>query len=160
MSKKVLFIAIGVAVLLIGSLGASFYMMFNKMSQLESVVQTVLPKEDEDGGTEGEKGQSGHVIGQIYELDPFVVNLADEKARYIRLSMSLEYGEKDKRESIEERLPQVKDAILTFIPTKTSEELQHIDGKKDLRSTLLSQFNSFFGEEVFTNIYFTEFVIQ
>jgi flagellar basal body-associated protein FliL len=86
--------------------------------------------------------------------------LADEKQRFIRVSMSLEYSLDDKLDEIESRIPQIKDAILTFIPTKTSDELKMVDGKKNLRENLITQLNSFFNEKLITNIYFTEFVIQ
>lgn len=161
MSKKVKLLAIGVSLIIFGSIGAGFYIMLNKLSKLDMVVQSVLPEEEEEAAEEGEEDEkAGKAIGQIFPLDSFVVNLADERSKFIRVSMSLEYKPEVDPDKIEERLPQIKDAILTYIPTKTSDELRNIDGKNELRVNIMSQINGFLGDEIITNIYFTEFVIQ
>jgi len=158
MPKKFLIPILIVSFLFIGSVGAGFYMLYHKISTLESNAQELISSENDEG--EEELDDTTNEIGLIYPLETFVVNLADDKQRFIRVSMSLEYSLDDKLDEIEGRIPQIKDAILTFIPTKTSEELKMVDGKKDLRENLITQLNSFFSEEIITNIYFTEFVIQ
>lgn len=138
--------------------GGGFYMMWTKISTLE----TLKPEANqEENGEEGEPGEEKeNQIGLTFPLETFVLNLSDKKQRFIRISMSLEYALKDHLEEIENRMPQIKDAILMLIPSKTSEELKMIDGKITLRKDLLEKLNAIFKEKIITNIYFTEFVIQ
>jgi flagellar FliL protein len=158
MSKKIMILIIAGLLLFFGVVGGGFYMMWTKISTLETL-KPVADGEGNGGETEANKEEENK-IGLTYPLETFVLNLADKKQRFIRISMSLEYDSKEKLEEIENRMPQIKDAILMLIPSKTSEELKMIDGKITLRKNLMEKLNSIFKDKIITNIYFTEFVIQ
>lgn len=89
------------------------------------------------------------------------MNLDNPKYRkYLRVTMDIELADETNKEEVEERLPQIRDSILTILPSKHYDEVITIDGKNRLRKEIQAALNSFFNKEIITNIYFTEFVIQ
>jgi flagellar FliL protein len=57
-------------------------------------------------------------------------------------------------------MPQMRDAIILLISNKTFEELQDLQGKKQLKAELQSRINSILQTGKVTSIYFTNFVVQ
>ena len=100
-------------------------------------------------------------MGSIYELDTFIVNLSDPKGkRYLRVTMDLEMSKEDLREEIEMRVPQIRNAILMILPSRTVEGVQSIEGKIALRDEIITEVNNILSNGSITNLYFTEFVVQ
>lgn len=152
MSKTVLIIIISVAVLFMGMVGAGFFILWNKISQMPQNPAAVeeIPVEEEE-----------NVIGPLYSLDTMIVNLADHGGkRYLRVTMALELSDPEAATTIESRLPQVRDAILMILPTKTYDEVSTTEGKIALRSEVMEKINSLMTKGRVNNIYFTEFVVQ
>ena len=84
MSNKILIILIGVFLLVVVAMGGGFFMMWNKMSSMNTV-----NTEDAESGKEAE--QAVETMGPIKKLETFIVNLADKGgSRYLRISMDLE----------------------------------------------------------------------
>ncbi len=152
MSKTVLIIIISVAVLFMGMVGAGFFILWNKISQMPQNPAAVeeIPVEEEE-----------NVMGPLYSLDTMIVNLADHGGkRYLRVTMALELSDPEAATTIESRLPQVRDAILMILPTKTYDEVGTTEGKIALRSEVMEKINSLMTKGRINNIYFTEFVVQ
>ena len=61
---------------------------------------------------------------------------------------------------VEKRMPQMRDAILLLIGNKTYEELQDLQGKKQLKAEITSKINSFLKVGKVKAVYFTNFVVQ
>jgi flagellar FliL protein len=102
-----------------------------------------------------------NAMGPLYSLDTMIVNLSDHGGkRYLRVTMALELNDPDAVTTIESRLPQVRDAILTILPTKTYDEISTTDGKIALRNQVMEKINSLITKGRVDNIYFTEFVVQ
>ncbi|MFO7716053.1 flagellar basal body-associated protein FliL [Desulfosarcina sp.] len=152
MSKKVLIIIVVAAVLFMGMVGAGFFILWNKVSQLP-----LDPSKVDDLSVEEEE----NVIGPLYSLDTMIVNLADHGGkRYLRVTMALELSDPEALASIESRLPQVRDAILMILPTKNYDDVSTSEGKVALRSQVMEKINSLMTKGRVNNIYFTEFVVQ
>lgn len=152
MSKTVLIIIIAVAVLFMGMVGAGFFILWNKISQMP-----LDPAKVEEMSVEEEE----NVIGPLYTLDTMIVNLSDHGGkRYLRVTMALELSDSDALATIENRLPQVRDAILMILPAKKYEDVSTTDGKVALRSQVMEKINSLMTKGRVNNIYFTEFVVQ
>jgi flagellar FliL protein len=152
MSKTVLIIIISVAVLFMGMVGAGFYILWNKISQmpLDPAAVEEIPVEEEE-----------NVIGPLYSLDTMIVNLADHGGkRYLRVTMALELSDPEAATTIESRLPQVRDAILMILPTKTYDDVSTTEGKIALRGEVMEKINGLMTKGRVNNIYFTEFVVQ
>ncbi len=154
-NKIILIAVIAVAVLFVGAVGGGFYMMWNKLADLDALVR---PEEEEvDEETDG--GLS--TIGAMFPLDTFIVNLADEeRKRYLRVTMQIELKEGEPVEILEQRLVQVRDIILMILPTKRFQEIRSVNGKTVLRQEIMTRLNDLLKKEVINNIYFTEFVVQ
>jgi len=64
------------------------------------------------------------------------------------------------KEEMDKRLPQVKDIIVTLLPTRKFDDIQTVEGKLALRDELMQRLNKILTQGKVTNIYFTEFVVQ
>ena len=152
MSKTMLIIIMSVVVLFMGTVGAGFFILWNKISQIPqnpAIADDVAVEEEENA------------IGPLYSLDTMIVNLADHGGkRYLRVTMALELSDPDALTTIESRLPQVRDAILMILPTKNYADVSTTDGKIALRSEVMEKINSLMTKGQVNNIYFTEFVVQ
>ncbi|MDJ0874222.1 MAG: flagellar basal body-associated FliL family protein [Desulfobacterales bacterium] len=154
-NKIILIAVIAVAVLFVGAVGGGFYMMWNKLADLDALVRP----EEEEVDEETDDGLA--TIGAMFPLDTFIVNLADEeRKRYLRVTMQIELKEGEPVEILEQRLVQVRDIILMILPTKRFQEIRSVNGKTVLRQEIMTRLNDLLKKEVINNIYFTEFVVQ
>ena len=152
MSKTVMIIIILVVLLFMGMVGAGFFILWNKISQMPQATSTAeeIPVEEEE-----------NVIGPLYTLETMIVNLADHGGkRYLRVTMALELSDPEAVATIENRLPQIRDAILMILPTETYEDISTTEGKIALRNQVVEKINSLMTKGHVNNIYFTEFVVQ
>ncbi|MGB9436328.1 MAG: flagellar basal body-associated FliL family protein [Desulfobacterales bacterium] len=153
MSNKILIILIGVMMVFVLGLGGGLFMMWNKLSAMET--QAMSPS-DQEASVPVEE-----LLGPIYPLDTFIVNLADKGGkRYLRITIDLELDGKELESEITKRLPQVRDSILTILPTKRFEDISSAKGKTALRDQMLERINGMLARGQITNIYFKEFVVQ
>lgn len=153
MNKKVVAVMTAVMVLFMVLVGGGFYMMWMKI--------TALAPPEEIAEEDTEDVEEVMEVGEMFPLDTFVVNLADSGGkRYLRATLQLELAPEQAAETFEQRLPQIRDVILTVLPTKTFEDIRTVAGKSALREEILQRLNTLLNVEGVANIYFTEFVIQ
>ena len=153
MSNKVVIIMVAVLFVVMLGLTAGLFMIWTKLSTSNAVATTVTGQDNSLTGT--------NLPGPIYPLDTFIVNLADEGGkRYLRVTMNLELTDDKFESQMEHRLPQVRDSVLTILPTKRFDDIRTVEGKTFLRNEIIAKLNTLFGSESVANIYFTEFVIQ
>jgi len=159
MSNKILIILIGVMMAFMFGLGGGLFMMWNKLSAMETRTQGTTKdgkQADRDTSVPVEK-----LLGPIYPLDTFIVNLADKGGkRYLRITIDLELDSEKLKGEVAKRLPQVRDSILTILPTKRFEDISSAKGKAALRDQMLVRINGLLARGQITNIYFKEFVVQ
>ncbi len=111
---------------------------------------------------------TGEASRGILSLNEFIVNLNDPIGRrYIKINMKLELAKKeyeDKIRSDELLIPQIRDVIFLIISSKSYDDLRTVSGKLTLKQEIISKVNEVlskkFGEDVVTNCFFTDFVIQ
>ncbi len=152
-SKKLMLIIIIISVIFMGIMGAGFYILWNKVVPPDPEVQLDPEQSEED--------QEADKIRPVYSLSTFVVNLADRGgSRFLRTTLDLELTDEAAVEEVKQRLPQIKNAVLMIIPSKTSKVIKTTEGKTAMREEIMEQLNSFLKDGSVTNIYFTEFVIQ
>lgn len=156
MSKKILIVLVVVGVLLVGMLGAGFFVMWSKISSMGQQMQTSAVQKN---GTDQKNEAS--TMGPIYSLDTFIVNLAEETGnRYLRVTMDLELSDKSVEPEIKERLPQIRNALLMILPSKRIKDISTSQGKDALRQQIIDAINQLLPKGEVRNVYFTEFVIQ
>ncbi len=99
--------------------------------------------------------------GHIYSLDPFVVNLADtDFSRYLKIRIDIESLEGKENKEITDRMPRLRDAILTLLSSKTYRDIYELEGKKKLKEEIIERANQSWAGSQAKAVYFTEFVIQ
>lgn len=116
-----------------------------------------------NGGTERPvaiiEKQAG--IGPTVEIREFIVNIiSEDNTHYLRTSMTIEMASENAREEMNQRMPQVRDAILMLISNKTFEELYDLHGKKQLKAELLHEINAILTNDEAVAVYLTDFVVQ
>ena len=159
MSNKILMILMAVIVVFMLGLGGGLFMMWNKLSAMETQVQRTAG--DDEQADKDTTVPVEDLLGPIFPLDTFIVNLADKGGkRYLRITIVLELDSEELESEIKKRLPQVRDSILTVLPTKRFEDISSAKGKTMLRDQMLERINSFLARGQLTNIYFKEFVVQ
>ena len=155
MSKKMLMIVVGVAVLVLGLMGGMFFMLWHKMSNMSAGAQ------GQANHAPSHKEEKKEGVGPVFPLETFIVNLADrDKDRYLRVTIQLEMDKPTLKEEMEKRLAQIRDRILMTIPAKTYAAVNTVEGKLALRDELLVRINELMQGGKISNLYFTEFVVQ
>ena len=151
MSNKLIFLVVAVLLVVTLGLAGGFFMMWNKLSALNSQANATV--QDQQVQTTA--------LGTLFPLDTFIVNLADqERSRYLRVTMDLELAAPTDAEKLNQRLPQVRDRILMLLPSKRFADIASMEGKTALRDEIIGKLNGLFPENVITNIFYTEFVVQ
>ncbi|MEW6719471.1 MAG: flagellar basal body-associated FliL family protein [Thermodesulfobacteriota bacterium] len=101
--------------------------------------------------------QDGKVV--LFSVDPFVVNLS-EPGRYLKVTMQFELAGGVEEKAVVEKVPILRDAVITLIGNQAYDYVASTEGKIQLKDEILLRTNRLFGKEVFRNLYFTDFVMQ
>lgn len=146
-SKLLFFIILGAGILLIGGGGFFAYTKF----------LAPRPAAEENAAVQKEQ----QVIGEIFALEPFVVNLADPKGkRYLKVKVELELESPAAVEKATKVAPKLRDMVIMMLTSLSFEEVMTPEGKIRIRDELLERFNQIMRPDRIKNIYFTEFVVQ
>jgi len=153
--KKKLIIIIAAAVILLLAIGIAVYFLFLKKAPPEEEtkneqVEMVQPPVEDQAD-----------IGPMVDIKEFIVNIiSEEGTHYVKASLTLELSNEEVLEESNKRMPQIRDAVLLLIGNKTFEELQDLQGKKQIKAELKSKINSFLRRGRVKNVYLTDFVVQ
>lgn len=154
-SKKKLYIIIGAVVLLLlvgGGVAGWYFLKPEPPAPEELDPGLKVPVPDLQQKAE---------IGPMVNIEEFVVNIiSGDTPHYVKASLTVELSNEEVKPEVEQRMPQVRDAVLLLIGNKTYEELQDLQGKRQLKAELTSKINSFLQSGKVRAIYFTNFVVQ
>ncbi len=147
--KKLLLMVVGVVglVVLAGG-GAAVYLL-------------MTPPADGDTAKAAVKQEEGP---PIYEkLDTFTVNLADHES-YLQVEIALKVTDAKVQERIKLYMPEVRDALLRLLSSKSAAELAGSEGKERLAGEIQLQVNEVLGArdsaKGVKGVLFTSFIIQ
>jgi len=99
--------------------------------------------------------------GAIYDVEPFIVNLADTpEVRYLKLTVKLELESQDASAELASRVPQLRDTILVLLTSKDAASIRTPQGKFQLRDEITQRVNSLLPKPAVRAAYFTDFVVQ
>lgn len=164
------------AALVLAGMGAGF-LMFSRDAPEEPVDSAKAPQEAEAdhpferaqseaahevaAATEPAAAGAGKRLGAIFSLDAFIVNIGDgDRDRYLKLKADLELSKDTVAEEIEQRLPQIRDLIISLLGSKSFDDVRSIEGKDLLREEMLRRINALLVTGKARSIFFTEFVVQ
>lgn len=117
-------------------------------------------KADGHGEAAG-KHAAGAVPGVMFDLDPFIVNLADAPdIRYLKLTIKLEVENEGVTANLSNRIPQLRDTILVLLSSKDSTTIRTPQGKFQLRDEITQRVNGLLPKPGVKTAYFTDFVVQ
>jgi len=153
--SKLLLIVIIVLLLLllvIGGLVAYFLLTSSNPKKNQQPTQQQIKKHKVNALTK---------MGPIYPLDPFTVNLVSSNAdRYLKCKIDFELDSPALQKEINQKLPAIRDMIISILSSKSVEEIQTAQGKQKLKDEIKRKVNSILTTGEIRNVYFTEFVIQ
>lgn len=155
--KSPLLIVIGlVLVLLLAGGGAAAYFLVLK----KPAPDTEHAAAEGGGKHEGKGGKPATSLGETVELPPFIVNLTGEGGRYIKAVIVMQVSSAAAKEEMASRSPQIKDAVISVLSSKTPDEVLTPEGKLELKLELVKRINQSITSGVVTEMFFTEFVVQ
>jgi flagellar FliL protein len=149
--KLLVIILAVVGVLVIGG-GVGAYLLLSKPA---------AEKHDKHADEEAE-AEDEHPSVYV-KLEKFTVNLAAQEG-YLETEMQLMVADAKVGEKITARLPEVRDALLRLLSSKTVEEISQEEGKDQLASEIQKQINEVLGikkqSEGVKKVLFVAFIIQ
>jgi len=141
--KKWIIIGVVVLVVLGAAIGGGMYVLNNVMGAKKEVAK-VPP-----------------IIGTMWSLEPFIVNLMDNGGeRYLKVVMQCEVSDPLIIAELDLVKPRVRDSILELLSSKTLADLADAPGKQRLREEIILRVNNSITRGRISKVYFTEFVIQ
>lgn len=172
--NKMIIIGGAVALLLVIGGGAFFFLnKKDKGADKEDVAAAdEEPKAKKEKGHEKEKEKTSSSHGEKKEgakedttgfvaLEPFIVNLLDNTGtRYLKVSVQLEMDKQDAAEEVKTRTPQIRDAIIVLLSSKSYADIGTVQGKYQLRDEVIARVNQILKGGKAKTAYFTEFVVQ
>lgn len=152
--KKIIIIGAIVLIILLIGIGVGLFFYLKKDNQptkpVDPGLQVPVP----------ELNQSAE-IGPMVNIEEFIVNIISaESNHYVKASLTLELTNELTKDEVTKRMPQIRDSILLSVGNKTYEELQDLQGKKQLKAELASKLNAILQTGNVKSIYFTDFVVQ
>jgi len=160
-----LLIIISVVALVFGVGGAFVAVKFlggsgkSAESSEEHKVETEVKAESKSEAV-GKHGQAASP-GVMFDLDPFIVNLADTPdVRYLKLTLKLEADGEAVSAELSTRIPQIRDAVLVLLSSKDVNAVRTTQGKFQLRDEITQRINGLLKKPGVRSAYFTEFVVQ
>ena len=155
-SKSKLFL-IPLAILLLAAVGLTLFFFLSQGSWGGLMGE----KQQEEGKNSSERGSESTSLGPTIKLDNFVINIIDgERTRYLKAGITLEAMDKKTKQEIQNRKPQIRDAVIFLSSNKNFRELRDLQGKKQLQADLQHKINSILKKGKVRRIFFTEFVVQ
>ena len=154
--KIVIIIVAGTLVLGLGGAFALFKFMARGHGGDDQKAEATAAKAAGQGESEAKNAP-----GAIYDVDPFIVNLADTpEVRYLKLTVKLELENPDTTAELASRVPQLRDTILVLLTSKDAASIRTPQGKFQLRDEITQRVNSLLPKPGVRAAYFTDFVVQ
>ena len=149
-SKKKLIIIVAVLVLLIGG-GVGAFLFLGGDEE-----EKISPEQEQ-----AELEKQAKQVGPMVSMDSFIVNIMDDQeSRYLKATITIEVNSEEASMELTQRMPQVKDAVLLLLGSKTFGEISDLQGKIQLRAELINKINTILLQGKVKRIYFTDFVVQ
>ena len=100
--------------------------------------------------------------GVIVPLKEIIVTLDTDayKPRYLRINVNLEVVDEDVARTVGERIPELRDAVIMALSTRTVVDLADAAGKKRLRDEIFRDVAARLPAGTLLNVYFSDLVVQ
>lgn len=99
--------------------------------------------------------------GVFYEIKDIVVNPANTKGeRYLLVSLGIELNDEKSLEIMKNNNPVIRDRIISILSRYNVSQLSSLNGREELKKSLLSTLNHIRNGNMVRNLFFTEYVMQ
>lgn len=139
--KMLIIILAVVGVLVIGG-GVGAYLLLSKPAAENAAANG--EEAEGEGAAEGEEGEGDSHAPIYVKLETFTVNLADQES-YLQTEIQLLVADAKVGEKMTARLPEVRDAMIRLLSSKTADELAQQEGKDKLAGEIQKQINDVLG---------------
>jgi len=151
-----LVVGVGSAILAVKLLGGG-----NKGSESVEEHKRDASAKAEGEPESGEKQAQAAKPGVMFDLDPFIVNLADQpEIRYLKIVVKLEVENELVAADLSARVAQVRDTVLVLLSSKDVNSVRTPQGKFQLRDEITQRVNGLLPKPSVRAAYFTDFVVQ
>ncbi|WP_333803784.1 flagellar basal body-associated protein FliL [Sulfurospirillum sp.] len=151
-------------VLLIGGGAAAFLMLgssHEESAAIDSSSHAPAQQTASKKSTSSKKSTDHLVIGPMYPMAQFVVNLLSESGnRFLKVAVDLELSDPKLQPEMDRKKSLIRDIIIRTFSSKTFEEISTLKGKDKLKDEVLDKINENLSDGQVKNIYFTDFVVQ
>lgn len=162
----IIVIVLLVLVLIGGAVAAFFVLGAQEEVPAESAKTEQTQTQDGSKDKKAKKPTKKHdamVIGPMYPLDQFIVNLLSESgARFLKTTIHLELEAENEKltPELDSKKSLIRDIIIRTLSSKTYEEISTVKGKDKLKEEVVEKINQILADGAINNIYFIDFVIQ
>ncbi len=147
-----------------GALGVLVYtqMMFKRPAITEKQERERINEEKIEEITNGEKGTvTIDSINMNIKPTSYIKNgVKKTKEHFARFSIAFEIRDINQQDAFEEVKPIFMDKLIAHLGDKTFDSLTSVQGRYLLRSELIVIANKLVHKPLFSNAYFTEFIVQ
>jgi flagellar protein FliL len=147
-SKKLIFIIIGVALLLVLAIGgaAAWFVMKNKHDDHSA------PKVE-------------NKVPVYLTMETFIANLqVEDIPQFLQTNITLQVDSEETTELLRQNMPQARNRVLLLLSSKKSSDILTLDGKKKLAEEIIEElkrpFSAHGSKPEVTDVFFTSFVVQ
>lgn len=113
------------------------------------------------GEKKGGHGEKGEAQGSIVMMESVVVNLqGNERTHFLKVAPGLEVGSPETAAEIEERMPELRDLVISHFGSRGVDEVIGREGRERVKQALLADINGRLHAGQVLNIYFSDFVVQ
>jgi len=106
------------------------------------------------------KKEETNEIGPIVSLEPFVMNVAGNPSRYVKISIALEVKDAKGEEHIKKVTPAIRDAMLKVLGAKPPEAFTDVAGRDTIKKELFDGVSTLFAKGDLKSVYVTDIIIQ
>jgi flagellar FliL protein len=112
------------------------------------------------GGPSKSEKSTVEEVGASLSLEEFLVNVAGSNDHYLKTTLALGLKKGVTEKSLEEKIPLIRDTILSILSSKSLEELSSERGRSGLKQEIKERLNKELGGEQIVKVYFTAFATQ
>ena len=154
--KSKLLLIILLAVVLGGGGAGAYFFFGNQILDLVGLGSDEAAAKTEPA-PEQKKGSSG---GPILSLDPFIFNLANNNARFAKVSLALSLQNPKAFEEAKKMVPILRDRALMVLSAKSAEELIDVTKREPIKAELQKSLKDLFKEkDDLESVYITDIII-
>lgn len=165
-NQKLVFLVLIFNVIAIIGVGAIVYLGNSKRSSTVTLADVAAQKDGASthggaGAGDSHGASKGETKVNHFIKEAFTVNLTGPQGnKYAKVDVEIEVDDDFVKEEIERLRPKIRDFILVVLSSKTSDQIESIDGRNFLREEIRNKINGYLSRGQVKNVFFTQFIVQ